>query len=144
MKHFASLASQARLALESKDYKTFALLMDENFDTRRSLYGDAIIGETNLRMIELARVRGFACKFSGSGGAIIGLWKGGSNENEQLQDLRQALEAEGKMIIKFSKNSPNIFSKSIKRKKSIYLCLKIYSIEYLFCFFFYSLSLLFF
>ena len=39
----------------------------------RSLYGEAALGDANLRMIELARQYGAAAKFPGSGGAIVGL-----------------------------------------------------------------------
>ena len=47
--------------------------MDENFNTRRSIYGDAALGEANLQMIEIARKHGSSAKFSGSGGAVVGL-----------------------------------------------------------------------
>ena len=45
----------ARLALETGDRLALAGLMDRNFDTRRRLFGDAVLGEVNLRMIECAR-----------------------------------------------------------------------------------------
>lgn len=32
-----------------------AQLMDENFDTRRQLFGDQLLGDVNLRMIRCAR-----------------------------------------------------------------------------------------
>ena len=47
--------------------------MDENFDTRREIYGDAALGEANLQMVNIARRHGSAVKFPGSGGAVIGL-----------------------------------------------------------------------
>lgn len=49
-----------RDALESKDYAKFGELMDQNFDTRRRLFGDAVLGSVNLRMIETARSVGGA------------------------------------------------------------------------------------
>ena len=50
-----------------------ASVMNENFDTRRDIYGDAALGEANLQMINIARKHGSAVKFPGSGGAVIGL-----------------------------------------------------------------------
>ena len=50
-----------------------AKVMDENFDTRREIYGDAALGEANLQMVNIARKHGSAVKFPGSGGAVIGL-----------------------------------------------------------------------
>jgi len=42
-----------------------------NFALRRSIYGDAVVGERNIELIETARALGFAAKFSGSGGGVI-------------------------------------------------------------------------
>ena len=38
----------------------------------RKTYTDKCIGETNLKMIEIARKYDSSAKFSGSGGAIVG------------------------------------------------------------------------
>ena len=46
--------------------------MDENFDTRRRIYGNETLGEANLEMIEIARRHGSSAKFPGSGGAVVG------------------------------------------------------------------------
>lgn len=51
----------ARLALETGDRLALAGLMDRNFDTRRRLFGNAVLGEVNLRMIECARSVGGGC-----------------------------------------------------------------------------------
>ena len=66
-----------------------AKVMDENFDTRREIYGDAALGEANLQMVNIARRHGSAVKFPGSGGAVIGLCldkekqvRGGGRERE--------------------------------------------------------------
>lgn len=67
MKHFATLTDQARLAIEEKNYKKLAALMDENFDTRRRIYGNETLGEANLEMIEIARRHWSSAKFPGSG-----------------------------------------------------------------------------
>lgn len=47
--------------------------MNQNFEQRRKLYGDACLGDDNLKMISIARKFGASAKFSGSGGAIVGL-----------------------------------------------------------------------
>jgi len=47
--------------------------MDENFDTRQKIYGDATLGTCNLEMVAIARKHGSSAKFCGSGGAVFGL-----------------------------------------------------------------------
>ena len=39
----------------------------------RRIYGDEALGQTNLRMVDIARQFGSAVKFPGSGGAVLGL-----------------------------------------------------------------------
>lgn len=97
MENFASFTQQARDALEAKDHRTFAQLMSSNFNLRRQVYGDSVVGASNLRMIELAREHHCAAKFPGSGGAVVGMWNGEDKTTEQrdLLNLRRALESEG-------------------------------------------------
>ena len=57
-----------------QDYDKIGELMDKNFDLRRKIFGDKVIGEKNLQMIEIARSQGCPAKFSGSGGTIIGMY----------------------------------------------------------------------
>jgi glucuronokinase len=45
--------------------------MDENFDTRRSIYN---LPPWQIAMIEAARRCGASAQFSGSGGAIVGIY----------------------------------------------------------------------
>jgi len=91
MQTWADYTVQARAALERRDYETLGRLMNQNFDLRRKIYGDQVIGERNQRMIDLARAHGAPSKFSGSGGAIIGLY----HSEEHLEELRQAYLSEG-------------------------------------------------
>ena len=51
-------------------------LMDENFDTRRMIYGDEVLGSPNLDMVAIARRYGSSAKFCGSGGAVFGVCPG--------------------------------------------------------------------
>lgn len=75
MNELAALADQAVQCLEKQDYSLLASLMDSNFDIRRRLYGDAVVGAGNIAVIELARRNNISAKFCGSGGAIICLPK---------------------------------------------------------------------
>ena len=69
MQTFAQLASDAREALLASDHARLGRLMDQNFDTRRSIYQ---LPRGQIEMIEAARSVGASAKFAGSGGAIVG------------------------------------------------------------------------
>ena len=73
MRRIASLADEARTAILDSDYARLAAAMRENFKLRRQTYTDACLGEKNLQMVEIADALGFAAKFSGSGGAVVGI-----------------------------------------------------------------------
>ncbi|HSK08858.1 MAG TPA: hypothetical protein VK911_04735 [Vicinamibacterales bacterium] len=73
MQHLATLAACGREALGTGDRETFAALVDENFETRRSLYD---LPAWQVDMVETARACGASAKFAGSGGAIIGTYDG--------------------------------------------------------------------
>jgi glucuronokinase len=70
--------------------------MNQNFNLRRSLYGDAAIGADNLEMIQIARSNGFPAKFCGSGGAIVGMFQ----TNEQFEFLQRCYREKGFECIK--------------------------------------------
>ncbi len=70
MHFWAQLTDQARQALEARDSVRLGQLMDANFDQRAKLYQ---LSEGNLRMVRVAREAGASAKFSGSGGAIVGV-----------------------------------------------------------------------
>lgn len=71
MQHFASLAAQGREALLKNDVERLGKLIDENFDTRRSI---SKLPDWQENMVETARSCGATGKFAGSGGAIIGTY----------------------------------------------------------------------
>jgi glucuronokinase len=73
MKHCADLAAKGRQALLRRDYETLGRLINENFDTRRSIY---TLPPWQVEMIEAARRCGASAQFSGSGGAIVGIYQG--------------------------------------------------------------------
>jgi hypothetical protein len=72
-----------------------AKIFNKNFSIRRSIYGDKVIGKKNLKMIKLPRKIGLSSKFSGSGGAIIGIWQ----KNSDFAKLKQLCQ-KNKFILK--------------------------------------------
>ena len=72
MQHFAELAVRGSAALCSRDAQMLSALIDENFNTRRSIYS---LPDWQIRMVETARQCGASAKFAGSGGAIIGVYR---------------------------------------------------------------------
>lgn len=67
----AEVAEKGRQAILDKDYNTLNLLINENFDLRCKIMN---ISESNMEFIRIARESGASAKFSGSGGAIIGMY----------------------------------------------------------------------
>jgi len=90
---FASLAAQAREALLARDTERLARLMNENFDTRRSIYQ---LPAGQVQMVEVARRAGASAKFAGSGGAIVGTYQ----DEAMFQRLQADLGAIGCRVIK--------------------------------------------
>jgi glucuronokinase len=93
MKHFADLTALGREALLAGDTTRLGVLIDENFDTRRSIY---TLPDWQINMVETARACGASAKFAGSGGAIIGIYQG----EAMFETLRKALAAMGSRVIK--------------------------------------------
>ena len=72
MHRFASIAERGRTALLAGDLDALDGLVDENFDTRRSVF---TLPPWQIEMVETARRCGASAKFAGSGGAIVGLYR---------------------------------------------------------------------
>jgi glucuronokinase len=70
MGYWAELTDRARTALERRDHHALGELMNANFDRRAQI---CRLSEGNLRLVETARAAGASAKFSGSGGAIVGV-----------------------------------------------------------------------
>ena len=70
MRAWGELTDKALAAMKARDYAELARLTDENFDMRAKLYK---LSDGNLRMVQAAREAGASAKFSGSGGAIVGV-----------------------------------------------------------------------
>jgi glucuronokinase len=93
MQRFASLAEQGRQAILDGDHAALASLIDQNFDTRRSIYS---LPSWQIQMVEIARACGASAKFAGSGGAIIGTY-----QNEAMYAaLREKLAQSGSILLK--------------------------------------------
>jgi glucuronokinase len=73
MSYWADLTVRARDALLSGNSRELGGILDANFDRRRALYK---IHPDNLAMVDAARAAGASAKFTGSGGAIVGLYDG--------------------------------------------------------------------
>ncbi len=93
MKHFAEIAARGRDALLNRDAAQLARLIDENFDTRRSIYN---LPRWQVEMVETARACGASAKFAGSGGAIIGTYR----DEAMYAELSARLAALGSRMIK--------------------------------------------
>lgn len=72
MKDFGSYAEQARDLIVAGRGSEIGPLLDQNFDRRCSLY---TLDPRNIDMVMRARSVGAHAKFSGSGGAIVGVYE---------------------------------------------------------------------
>ncbi|NLF68611.1 MAG: GHMP kinase [Candidatus Anammoximicrobium sp.] len=93
MQKFAGLTDEARKALLAGEGKHLARLIDENFDTRRSI---CQLQPAHLRMVKTARRAGASAKFAGSGGAILGTYQ----DEAMYARLKQDLQAIGCRVLK--------------------------------------------
>ena len=93
MTKFADLAAQAREAILARDAERLGKLMDENFNTRKTIFN---LTPWQVQMVDVARECGASAKFAGSGGAIIGTYR----DEKMYQDLTNALAAIGSRVIK--------------------------------------------
>jgi glucuronokinase len=86
MTRFASIAERGRTALLARDLDSLDGLVNENFDTRRSVFA---LPAWQIEMVETARRCGASAKFAGSGGAIVGFYRDAAT----LERLRTELSA---------------------------------------------------
>jgi glucuronokinase len=93
LSRLAALAEEGRQALLAGDGERFSMLMNENFDLRSWIMR---ITEGNRRMIDAARACGASAKFAGSGGTIIGIYKG----EEMFEALTRSLAKTGATVVK--------------------------------------------
>jgi len=91
--NIASLADKGKEAIANRDYGLLGDLINENFNNRRKIMA---ISDSNNQLIDVARSCGASASFTGSGGAIIGIY----NDNEMLQKLVYALRNIQARVIK--------------------------------------------
>lgn len=87
----AECALAGKDALLRKDYDELGQLMNRNFDLRRALFGDAVLGEHSIKLVELARRFYFPAKLPGSGNAALILL----NKSRAAEVLAQAYAENG-------------------------------------------------
>ena len=88
MDEIGNLAHRALSPLTVRDSVGLGVLMERNFDLRRELYE---LDPRHMELIETARRLGAPANYTGSGGAIIGLFR----DEDHLAELRPAFEALG-------------------------------------------------
>jgi glucuronokinase len=76
----ADLAEQGKEVILKKDFSKLNKLMNSNFDLRCKIMN---ISDSNMELVKTARNCGASAKFSGSGGAIIGMYE----DDEMLRRL---------------------------------------------------------
>lgn len=92
MNAFASYAEEFRHALLTHDTVRMFQLINQNFDTRASLYH---ISDRNWQLVNTARNLGACAKFCGSGGAVVGMY----HNDDMLNELNIAYSAIGANLI---------------------------------------------
>jgi len=86
MAECARLAQRTRELLLAGKGSEIGELLDRNFDARRSM---CEIDRRDLGMIEIARKHGAHPKFSGSGGAVVGICPGGEAYAAMAAELKE-------------------------------------------------------
>ncbi len=89
----AELAEKGKKAILEKDNQALHRLINKNFDLRARIMN---ISASNHEMVKVARDCGASAKFSGSGGAIIGMYE----DDEMLQKLMINLRKINARVIK--------------------------------------------
>lgn len=93
LNELAEVAKEGKNVILKKDYNTLNTLIDKNFDLRCKIMN---ISESNMELVKIARKCGASAKFSGSGGAIIGMYE----SDEVLQRLIISLRNINARVIK--------------------------------------------
>lgn len=93
LNRIAEIAIEGKEVLKKKDYIKLSELINENFDQRNKIFN---ISKSNLEMVEAARSCGASAKFTGSGGAIIGMY----NDDEVFAKLIVNLKKLNVRVIK--------------------------------------------
>ena len=93
MKGFARLTDEFKEALECGKRDELNRIINANFDLRHSIMQ---LNPLHVKMVETARSTGASAKFTGSGGALIGIYDG----PDGFERLKAALEEMGCVVFK--------------------------------------------
>jgi glucuronokinase len=93
MTEFADLAQKGRDTIVSNNLAQLPALMDANFDLRDRIFN---VAEANKKMVNTARHVGCPANFTGSGGAIVGMYE----DEPQYDRLVKAMSSIGCTTIK--------------------------------------------
>lgn len=93
MKFWANLTDRFKAAMLAGDVRAMSEMMNANFDRRRKIYK---ISDDNIMMVETARSVGASAKFTGSGGAIVGIY----SDDRMFGRLKKALAKKNIQVIK--------------------------------------------
>jgi glucuronokinase len=85
LQNIASLADKGKEALQARDFETLGKLINENFDYRCTIMN---INKENMELVNTARSCGASASFSGSGGAIIGIYEDDDMLNQLVYKLK--------------------------------------------------------
>ncbi len=88
MKEWAELTVKMKKALAEVDVPEMNRLIDRNFDLRCEVCRGSI-SEKNLRMVQIARQAGASAKFTGSGGAVIGMYENEAMFNRLKTEMKK-------------------------------------------------------
>ena len=97
LKKIAALADEGKDALQSGDFETLGQLINQNFDYRCTIMN---ISPENMQLVQTARNCGASASFSGSGGAIIGIYHDDDMLNRLVYELKRINARVIKPIIK--------------------------------------------
>ena len=93
IRQWSELTVEGKDHLQSGNIEKLNTLINRNFDIRRSVMN---ISRKNNEMVELARSVGVSAKFTGSGGAIIGLYR----DEKMYAILQSTLQARNITVLK--------------------------------------------
>ncbi len=86
IRDLGDVAVEGKQAIINRDYKTLNQLIDYNFDLRCKIMN---ISESNMEFVRIARASGVSAKFSGSGGAIIGMYPDDDTLSKLVVNLKK-------------------------------------------------------
>jgi glucuronokinase len=93
IRQWSDITVEGKDHLQSGNIEKLNTLINTNFDIRHSVMN---ISRKNIQMVEMARSVGASAKFTGSGGAIIGLYR----DQEMYTKLQSTLQAQNITVLK--------------------------------------------